>query len=56
MTDRKPLFELEIQPVVKGSRGAAHSLYQQLKATIRDGRLKPRGLGHRACPTASSID
>jgi GntR family transcriptional regulator/MocR family aminotransferase len=40
MTDRNPLFELEIQPVVKGSRGASHSLYQQLKAAILDGRLK----------------
>jgi GntR family transcriptional regulator/MocR family aminotransferase len=40
MTDRDPLFEIEIQPVVKGSRGASHSLYQQLKAAILDGRLK----------------
>jgi DNA-binding PadR family transcriptional regulator len=40
MTDRDPLFEIEIQPVVKGSRGAAHSLYQQLKTAILDGRLK----------------
>jgi GntR family transcriptional regulator/MocR family aminotransferase len=41
MTDREPLFEIEIQPVVKGSRGASHSLHQQLKAAILDGRLKP---------------
>lgn len=40
MTERDPLFELEIQPVAKGSRGASHSLYQQLKAAILDGRLK----------------
>jgi len=40
MSDREPLFEIEIQPVAKGSRGALHSLYRQLKAAILDGRLK----------------
>ena len=40
MTDRNPLFELEIQPVVTGARGASHSLHRQLKAAILDGRLK----------------
>jgi GntR family transcriptional regulator/MocR family aminotransferase len=40
MADRDPLFEIEIQRVVKGSRSASHSLYQQLKGAILDGRLK----------------
>jgi len=40
VTDRNPLFELEIQPVVTGARGASHSLHRQLKAAILDGRLK----------------
>jgi GntR family transcriptional regulator / MocR family aminotransferase len=34
------VFELEMQPVVKGSRTAAHSIHRQLKAAILDGRLK----------------
>jgi GntR family transcriptional regulator / MocR family aminotransferase len=40
LADGEPLFEIEIQPVVKGLRGASHSLYQQLKSAILDGRLK----------------
>jgi GntR family transcriptional regulator / MocR family aminotransferase len=40
MADREPLFEIEIQRVAKGCRGASHSLYQQLKTAILDGRLK----------------
>jgi GntR family transcriptional regulator / MocR family aminotransferase len=40
MTAKSPLFEIEIQPVAKGSRSASHSLYRQLKAAILDGRLK----------------
>jgi GntR family transcriptional regulator/MocR family aminotransferase len=53
MADREPLFEIEIQPVVKGSRGASHSLYRQLKAAILDGRLKG---GTRLPPSRLSGD
>jgi GntR family transcriptional regulator/MocR family aminotransferase len=53
MTDREPLFEMEIQPVEKGFRGASHSLYQQLKVAILDGRLKA---GTRLPPSRLSRD
>lgn len=44
----KPIFEIELKAPTKGSRGAGHSLHQQLRAAIRDGRLP---LGARLPPT-----
>jgi len=35
----KPLFEIELDPAVKGSRRSARTLQSQLKAAIVDGRL-----------------
>lgn len=46
-----PLFEIDLDPVAKGSRDAAHSLYRQLKAAILDGRL---ALGAQLPPTRKS--
>lgn len=46
-----PLFEIDLEKPGKGSRGAAATLYQQLKAAIIDGRLLP---GARLPPSRSS--
>jgi GntR family transcriptional regulator/MocR family aminotransferase len=40
MADVHPLFEIEVQPVVKGSRDNSRLLYQQIKTAILDGRLR----------------
>lgn len=37
----EPMFELGIQPNVKGARDAAVSLYRQLRGAILEGRLAP---------------
>lgn len=47
----RPFFELDLTPVPKGGRGAAASLYEQIKAAILDGRLAP---GTRLPPTRRS--
>ncbi len=44
----EPLFELRLEPIRKGARDAAASLYRQLHAAILDGRLAP---GARLPPT-----
>jgi len=46
-----PLFEIDLDPVAKGSRDASQSLYRQLKAAILDGRLAP---GAQLPPTRKS--
>lgn len=48
-----PLFELEIEPVVKGARDGAANLYRQLRAAILDGRLAP---GSRLPPTRRAAE
>lgn len=37
----EPLFEIDLKLAAKGSRQSSRTLYQQLKAAILDGRLKP---------------
>lgn len=39
MGTKDPLFEINLDLPVKGSRDSARSLYRQLKAAILDGRL-----------------
>jgi len=46
-----PLFEIDLDPVAKGSRDSSQSLYRQLKAAILDGRL---AAGTRLPPTRKS--
>ena len=46
-----PLFEIDLDPVAKGSRDCAQSLYRQLKAAIRAGRL---AAGTQLPPTRKS--
>jgi GntR family transcriptional regulator / MocR family aminotransferase len=36
-----PLFEIVLEPVIKGSRDAGGSIYRQLRTAIVDGRLRP---------------
>ncbi|MFI4888466.1 MAG: PLP-dependent aminotransferase family protein [Burkholderiales bacterium] len=43
-----PLFEIDLDLAVKGSREASRNLHRQLKAAILDGRLRP---GSRLPPT-----
>ncbi len=49
----EPLFEIELDLPRKGSRDAARSLYEQLKAAIRDGRLIA---GAKLPPTRKSAE
>lgn len=46
-----PLFEIDLDPVAKGSRDSSQSLYRQLKAAILDGRL---AAGAKLPPTRRS--
>lgn len=47
----EPLFEIDLDPVAKGSRDSSQSLYRQLKAAILDGRL---AAGAKLPPTRRS--
>ena len=47
----EPLFEIDLDPVAKGSRDSSQSLYRQLKAAILDGRL---AAGTKLPPTRKS--
>ena len=47
----EPMFELSLDPIRKGARDAAVSLYRQLRAAIIDGRLAP---GARLPPTRNA--
>jgi len=44
-------FEVDLRPIPKGSRGAAESLYEQIRAAILDGRL---AAGTKLPPTRKS--
>ena len=47
----EPLFEIDLDPVAKGSRDSSQSLYRQLKTAILDGRL---AAGTKLPPTRKS--